>query len=509
MARIERAKNATRNIVYGVILKMYQILIPFVMRTAMIYLMGVQYLGLNSLFSSVLQVLNLAELGVGSAMVYSMYGPIVKDDNVTICALMKLYRTYYRFIGGVIAVVGVFITPFIPKLISGDVPADINIYILYLLNLGATVLSYWLFAYKNSILQAHQRNDVVSKVTIVTNTIQYALQLFVLWVFHNYYYYVIVMLFTQAATNIVTALYANKLYPDFKPEGNLGKKEVSKINQRIKDLFTSKLGGVIVGAADTIVISSFLGLTALAVYQNYYFIISSVTGFIYIINSSICAGIGNSLITESNEKNYHDFEKFNFVLFWLIGFCICCFLTLMQPFVQLWVGKKLMLPFGMVVLFCIYFFCNVYEKAISVFKDAAGIWREDRFRPLIYGISNLIVNLILVNYIGLYGIIISTIVTCLAISIPWIIDNVFKLIYKRSKVNYVKALGKYVITIGIAGSINVLVCNMFRLSPFFKLVINGVISLVIPNLIFFLTYKNNPLFKESLQLAKKMIKSRN
>ena len=158
MARIERAKNATRNIVYGVILKMYQILIPFVMRTAMIYLMGVQYLGLNSLFSSVLQVLNLAELGVGSAMVYSMYEPIVKDDNVTICALMKLYRTYYRFIGGVIAVVGVFITPFIPKLISGDVPTDINIYILYLLNLGATVLSYWLFAYKNSILQAHHRH---------------------------------------------------------------------------------------------------------------------------------------------------------------------------------------------------------------------------------------------------------------------------------------------------------------------------------------------------------------
>ena len=141
MAKIERTKNASRNIVFGVILKAYQILVPFLMRTAMIYLMGVQYLGLNSLFTSILQVLNLAELGVGSAMVYSMYKPIAEDDDTTICALMKLYRTYYRVIGLVIAVVGCVLTPFIPHLIKSDVPAGLNIYILYLLNLGATVLS--------------------------------------------------------------------------------------------------------------------------------------------------------------------------------------------------------------------------------------------------------------------------------------------------------------------------------------------------------------------------------
>ena len=127
MAKIERTKNATRNIIFGVILRAYQIIVPFLMRTAMIYLMGVQYLGLNSLFTSVLQVLNLAELGVGSAMIYSMYRPIAEDDNTTICALMKLYRTYYRLIGLIIAVVGCILTPFIPKLISGDIPQGINI----------------------------------------------------------------------------------------------------------------------------------------------------------------------------------------------------------------------------------------------------------------------------------------------------------------------------------------------------------------------------------------------
>lgn len=183
--KIERTKNATRNIIFGVILKAYQIIIPFLMRTAMIYFMGVQYLGLNSLFTSILQVLNLAELGVGSAMIYSMYKPIAEDDNIAICALMNLYKNYYRVIGLVIAVVGCVLTPFIPKLISGDIPNGINIYILYLLNLGGTVLSYWLYAYKNSILQAHQRTDVVNKVIFVTSTIQYALQLLVLWISQN------------------------------------------------------------------------------------------------------------------------------------------------------------------------------------------------------------------------------------------------------------------------------------------------------------------------------------
>ena len=192
--------------------------------------MGVQYLGLNSLFTSILQVLNLAELGVGSAMIYSMYKPIAEDDDTAICALMKLYRLYYRVIGMVIAIIGCILTPFVPKLISGDIPKGLNIYILYLLNLGATVLSYWLYAYKNSILQAHQRTDVVSKVTLVTSTIQYVLQLMVLWIFKDYYLYVIVMLVTQVLTNVATAVCADKLYPQYKPYGCVEEKDRKAIN---------------------------------------------------------------------------------------------------------------------------------------------------------------------------------------------------------------------------------------------------------------------------------------
>ncbi len=506
MAKIERTKNATRNIIFGVILRAYQIIVPFLMRTAMIYLMGVQYLGLNSLFTSVLQVLNLAELGVGSAMIYSMYRPIAEDDNTTICALMKLYRTYYRLIGLIIAVVGCILTPFIPKLISGDIPQGINIYILYLLNLGATVLSYWLFAYKNSILQAHQRTDIVSKVTLISNTIQYVLQLFVLWIFKNYYLYVIVMLVTQALTNIVTAIMADKIYPQFKPKGELHKEEIHQINQKIRDLFTAKLGGVVVGSADTIVISAFLGLTTLAVYQNYYFIMNSICGFITVIFSAITAGIGNSLVTESSEKNYNDFKKFTFIICFILCICCCCFVGLYQPFMKLWVGKKFMLSFSFVILFCILFYCLELAMVWATVKDAAGLWHSDRFRPLIGACANLIMNIVLVQVIGLYGIILSTVFSYIFISMPWLIHNLFKFLYNESLKVYLKDLSMYILVAILATTITTIICRKITFVGIFELVFKGIISIIIPVSIEILCYRKKEEFKESIKLVKKMLK---
>ena len=506
MAKIERTKNASRNIFFGVILKAYQILVPFLMRTAMIYLMGVQYLGLNSLFTSVLQVLNLAELGVGSAMVYSMYKPIAEDDNITICALMKLYRTYYRVIGLVIAVVGCALTPFIPHLIKSDVPAGINIYILYLLNLGATVLSYWLFAYKNSILQAHQRVDVVSKVTLATSTIQYGLQLFVLWAFHNYYLYVIVMLATQALTNIMTAVCADKLYPQFKPKGNISKEEIKRINQRIRDLFTAKLGAVIVNSADTIVISAFLGLTVLAVYQNYYFIITSIIGFVTVIFSSVTAGIGNSLVVETKEKNFSDLLKFTFIICWIAGICSCCFLNLFQPFMEIWVGKDLMLGFSAVVCFIVYYYVYEVNQLLNTYKDAGGIWHEDKFRPLVTAIANLGMNLLMVNYIGIYGIILSTVLSMVIVGMPWLIHNLFSTLFPRKYMaSYLKKLFFYIFVSGISAVLTVCICNFVNFNPWLTLIIRGVFCFIVPNIVFLFVYKNTKEFKSTVLLLDKMM----
>ena len=507
--KINRTQNASRNIVYGTILKIYQMIIPFIMRTAMIYYMGVQYLGLNSLFTSVLQVLNLAELGVGSAMVYSMYKPIAEDNTGKICALMKLYRTYYRIIGGVIAVVGILLLPFIPELIEGDVPADINIYILYLLNLAATVLSYWLFAYKNSIAHAYQRIDIISKTSIITHTIQYGLQFLVLIYLKNYYVYIIVTLFAQVINNISTAAIVNKLYPQYKPKGTIDKAERYAINRRIKDLFTSKIGSIVVNSADTIVISAFLGLTTLAMYQNYYYILNSIIGLVTIVFSACTAGVGNSLIVETNEKNFKDLNHFTFIILWIAGFCSACFLTLFQPFMVLWIGNDYLLSFNIVICLCVYFFVYELNQLLNLYKDVAGLWHEDRFRPLLTAIVNLALNLITVQYIGLYGIVLSTVLSMLFVGMPWLLYNIFTRLFKKEDaLYYIKHLVRYTIVALFGCAITFITSSFIILDGWIGFLFKLLNTIVVPNILYFLIYRKTDEFEASIILIDRMTKGK-
>lgn len=504
---MNRTQNATRNIVFGVILKLYQILLPFAMRTAMIYLMGVEYLGLNSLFTSVLQVLNLAELGVGSAMVYSMYKPIAENDKPMVCALLKLYKKYYFFIGLIIACAGVLLTPLIPKLISGTIPGQLNIYILYLLNLAATVMTYWLFAYKNSLLQANQRSDIASKITILTTSLQYALQLVVLWLFHDYYLYIIVMLFTQAMANIVTAIAASRLYPDLEPKGTLPDKTIKTINQRIKDLFTAKLGATIVNSADTIVISAFLGLTVLAMYQNYYFIMSSVMGVLTVVFSSCLAGVGNSMVMESAEKNYNDFRVLTFLINWIVTVCMCCFATVYQPFIELWVGKKYIFSETVVAFFCIYFYLVTMQQVNGMYKDAAGVWHQDRFRPLIAAMVNLLLNLALVRIWGIYAILLSTIISYLFISMPWMVSNVFKYVFHRSWRKFACEFSLYFLVACIITFLCRMICVITGAMPLYvQIAFNLLVSLLASNMLLLIIYKKSAYYIQMINLIDKITK---
>lgn len=503
--KIERTKNAARNIAFGSMQRIYQIFVPFIMRTAMLYLLGVQYLGLNSLFTSILQVLNLAELGVGNAMVYSMYKPIVEDDTKTICALMKLYRFYYRIIGLVIAVIGLVILPFIPKLISGKVPADINVYVLYLLHLGLTVLSYWLFAYKNCLLDAYQRIDMSSKISFYMMTVQYLLQLLILVFLKNYYIFLIVALFTQAMTNIVTSLVVERMYPKYKPDGKLDQIEIKIINNRIKDLFTSRLGAVIVNSTDTIVISAFLGLTTLAVYQNYFYILSASITLVAIIFSSCTAGIGNSIIVETKEKNFNDLKKFTFIICWIVGFFTCCLLCLYQPFMKIWVGEKYELAFSGVICLCIYYFIYEINQLLNMYKDAAGMWHEDRFRPLVTALLNLIMNLIMVQFIGVYGVILSTVLSMILVGMPWLLHNLFTTLFEKKYLpQFLRRLAIYIMISLINCGITYFVCGFVHSSKWPELIIKGIICCVIPNFIYFVAYHKMPEFSQSVQLVDKI-----
>lgn len=507
--KLNKIKNTKQNLIFGIVLKLFQILLSFAFRSVIVYTLGVQYLGLNSLFSSVLQVLNLAELGVGSAMVFSMYKPIAEDDSDRICALMQLYRIYYRIIGSIILVVGLLLTPAIPKLINGDVPNNINIYVLYLLNLCATVLTYWLFAYKNSVLQAHQQQAVISKVTLTTDAIKYFFQLIALVIFQNYYYYVFSLLLSQALCNILTAIISHRMYPQYRAKGKLPKDEQRTINRRILDLFTSKLGGVIVHSADTIVISAFLGLNLLAMYQNYFNLISAVMSFITILNTSVLAGIGNSMLTKGRKENYTEFKTFLFIEFWILGFCSCCFSSLFQPFMALWMGTDLMLDYSTVILFCVYFLGYKFVMAMSVYKDATGIWHEDRFRPLIASLINLCLNIVLVQVAGINGIILSSIVSVFLISAPWITHNIFRLIFKEEKLLlFLRDIAYYLLATVIAAVLTNILCGLIPDTGIISFVFKLIISVVASNSLLLLILRKHPCFKECIHLVKRMFLQR-
>lgn len=505
--KIERSKNATRNVFFGIILNIYNMIIPFVTRTTLIYVLGMQYLGLNSLFASVLSVLNLAELGVGSAMVFSMYKPIAEDDSDKICALMKLYRTYYRIIGSFVLVAGLIVLPFIKHFISGDVPDDINVYVLYAMNLASTVISYWLFAYKNSLLNAHQRIDVSKKIQFGITTAQFIVQIGCLFAFHNYYIYTAVIIVASISNNLITAYIVDKKYPNYHPKGEIEKKEKKKINKRIADLFTSRIGGVVVDQSDTIIISAFLGLTTLGIYQNYYFILTTIYGFLTIILASCTAGIGNSLITETPEKNYNDLKKLTLIMLWLGGFCSSCLACLYQPFMELWVGKENMLDNRLVICFAVYFFVRVINQLLCTFKDAGGIWHEDRFRPLVVGLANLTLNLILVQYIGLYGILLSTILSMLFVGQPWLFYNLFTVLFHKGAKEYILKVLMYCIVATMSVALCILTCNQIKIeSNILTIIVRLIVCAIIPNVLFFaLFFKTND-FKGSISVVDNVTK---
>ena len=495
--KLEKTKNATRNIASGILMKIFDIVIPFILRTVMIYSLGVQYLGLNSLCTSILSFLNLAELGVGGAMVFSMYKPIAEDDSKTICALMRLYRLLYRIIGTVVLVLGLIMGLFLDKLIKGDIPPDINIHIVYYMNLALTVLSYWLFAYKNSLLTAHQREDVNTNVTLGVNVVQYAFQVVALLVFKNYYLYLGISLFCIVIKNIVCAVCVTKMYPDYYCEGDVSKELKRDIFSRVKDLFTAKLGGVVISSADTVVISAYLGLVPLAIYNNYYLIITSLVGFMNILYNAVRAGIGNSIVIDTPEKVYKNFEMVNFIFQWIVSFITICLLCLYQPFIKIWLGKDLMFDDGIVVMLCVYFYLWKSSDILNTYKDAAGIWHADRFRPLMSSIANLMINIALVQKFGMYGILTGTILCYLLISIPWLVSNCFSNLFKRSAIEYIV---KYMIYTGVTvlcGTATLFVCSLVKCADFPALIIKMGICCIVPNFLQMAIYCRMDVYKSS------------
>ena len=502
--RLSRTKNTLRNIAFGSLNRVINIILPFIARTVILYIMGTQYLGLSSLFSSILSFLSLTELGVGAAMVHSMYKPIAENDDETIKALLNLYKRLYRIIGTIILVLGLSLLPFLKILVPEALPPEINLYLLYGIYLFNSVLSYWLFAYKNALLQAYQRDDINSKTASVITPVSYAVMLGCLFLTRNYYAYVIWLPVFTVITNILRLILVNRNFPGLEPKGEVSAELKKSIFKKTTALIGTKLNSVVLHASDNIIMSAYLGLTTVAMYGNYFFIMNSIAGFLTIIVTSMKAGLGNSIAADDADKNYTDFLKFSFMYAWLAGWCSVCLVCLYQPFMKIWAGEALMFPGAIMLLFVVYFYINQLRMITISYRDAAGIWWEDRFRPYVCMIVNVVLNISLVQVIGISGIILSTVFS-LCVSIPWENYTIFKYVFHRSSKAY---YGKMFLSAGtmlLAGIATLWLCTLPGEGiPAF--LIRGCICVVIPNLIFAALNCRRPEFRETMGLIRRIMK---
>ena len=482
--KIDIAKRTTQNITFGYINKIIMLLFPFAIKTIILYTLGTHYLGLGSLYTAVLNVLTLAELGFSTAMVYSMYKPIAEDDKDTINALLLLYKKIYYVIGAIVLVVGVAIMPALPYLIKGDIPADINLYLLYAIYLANSVIGYFFFAYKKSLFHAHQENGTVSLIESILYIFMYAVQIGALLLFKNYYIYIIFLPITTLLINIFVAIRAKKKYPEYIGYGKINKDVSAKIKKQIAALFLHRIGYVIQASIDSICISAFIGLHTLGIFNNYMYIITSVEAFITVIYQSMTAGIGNALIIEGKENNVKRFNKITFFNMWLLTFCCACLITMYQPFMTVWAGTDKMLPFTMVICFTILFYTKKISSVVGTYKEALGLWWEDKFKPLAISAVNLVGTILCLKYWRLEGAVLTTAFAYLFVGYMWDIAVIFKHYLKDGKKQFIIRDIMYVLGSIICVCAAYYACSFIHLRAAYQTIVNLLICLVLPNVLF-------------------------
>ena len=484
-----RTKNSIKNIFVSTIAQVINMVLSFVTRTIFIKLLATEYLGLSGLFTNVLAVLSLSELGIGDAIIINLYKPIAEGDEEKICKYMNFYKRAYFCIGSFILIFGIISLPFLSYIVKTDVPIP-NLDIIYLMFVVNAASSYF-FAYKRTILTANQKEYINTVNKNIFLFLQYAVQILVLLVTHNYILYLSVMLFSTLAANIRISVVADKQFPYLKKTNQiLDKYDIKELFRNLKAIIYHKVGNIVINSTDNLIISVCLGVYWVGLYSNYLLITSTITTFALIIFSGCSASIGAFNATENKERVFSIFKVMKFVGFWVYGFCSICFITLFQPFIELWIGKEYLVQEFTVMLIVVAFFMKGMISISGTFIDISKLFVKTRFVPWIMAFINIVVSIVLAQYIGLAGVILGTIVSY-SFTKLWIDPFVLcKYKFEIAFGEYLKFAIKWICVIIVIGYITYVVA---RLTDMF--VIKMVISLILPNVLLFVVSCKTSEFK--------------
>lgn len=414
-----------RNIKYSAVNYIAVNLLKFIVRMVFIKTLPIEYLGVNGLFTNVLAMLSLAELGIGPAIVYSLYKPLAYGDKETVKSIMRLFKKVYIAVGGIILVLGLLLFPFLDSFIKDGqgVPQVHYFYLVFLLN---TVVSY-LWTYKRSLLIADQKQYVVNIYQAAVQVLVAVLQIIFLLIFADYWCFIILMLLGTVLENFSIAHKADKEYPYLNEKAEVLDLDIKQqIVKNTKAMICHKIGGMVVFSSSNLVLSKFAGLAAVGLYSNYYMVIAALNAFAAKFFESITASIGNLMVLEESGKKIKAFKITEFITALQASICFCGLYVLFNPFVELWVGKEYLFSEVVVTAMAFSFYLTYMRKAVLMFRDACGLYWNDRYKPLAESVINLAASIYLTVHYGVIGVVvggvISTLLTCFWVE-PYVLFN--------------------------------------------------------------------------------------
>ncbi|MEK7015484.1 lipopolysaccharide biosynthesis protein [Bacillus sp. FSL R9-9410] len=500
-----RIQNSLKNILFGLSGQIISIGMGFIVRTAFIYTLGIEYLGVDGLFTSILIMFSLANLGFDTAIIYSLYRPLAENDIYKIQALMNLYQKAYRLIGLIVLLLGLSLLPFLPYITNAHTIIE-NINMIYLLFLVSSVSSYY-FVYKQSIIIADQRNHVISKIHSIFTIISHSLQVFLLIATSNYILVLIVQLALRVIENIYIANKANKLYPYLQGKNNakLSKKDRKLFFENLYALLLYKISGVVINGTDNIVISKFIGIIWVGMYSNYLLILNTLNTLLGYFFYSITASVGNLNVKEDVEKKYFIFRVINFANFWIYGFCTVCLWNLMNPFITLWLGENYVFNKYIIFAIILNFFTAGMQNAATTFRETTGLFKKGKYRPIIAAVINIVVSIILAKQIGIAGVFLGTVISRLCTYFWYDPYVIFKFVFKRSVKLYFVRYSLFGFLVFVSVIITDTLGNIFYTDIFINMVIRSILCLIIPNVIFLITFRKHEEFKYLRDIVRQIV----
>lgn len=506
MKKKSRTEYSVMNTTVAFIAQATAILMGFFTRVVFTRTLSEGYVGINGLFTDILNILSLSELGVGTAITYALYGPIARNDTEKQQILMGMFRTFYRITACFVLIAGLCLIPFLDILMKDrpDVDHLIVIYILYLTN---SVVSY-LLIYKKTLVDAHQMNYITVMYHNGFLVLQDICQIIVLLLTGNFILFLVIAVVCTISGNVCMSRKADKLFPYLKEPCNkrLPQNERRDIFQNVKAMLMHKIGNVVVNNTDNLLISSFVGVVTAGIYSNYFLIIGSVRQVLDQAMLGVTASVGNLGVTEEKEKVGQIFDRLFFIGYWLFGFAGICLMELLNPFVELAFGKKYLFHREIVLILCINFFINGMRRAVLIFKESMGLFWYDRYKAVAEAVLNLVISVLLVTHFGVAGVFVGTFCSTVLTSVwvePYVI---YKYRLERPVTGFfVKYAGYFGVMAAVWG-ITEYCCRFISGQVFFVLVLRLIICLTIPNILLWLVYRKTVEWRELWSLLKRIVK---